>query len=1655
METKMKTNKFEKCFSALLCVLLAACIGMVGSAQLIAKAAEEKLYLEDIQIGTNFGGFTAQSFIDKGYKIVDNVNLNVGTDTGKDVYLAYKTTTNKDLAIRDIKLMAMDSGYTVFDYNDLNEHIASQNAGRAQTFADAAKGFAANYLAGSPRAIDAYNALNLFRVEQKGTELLGDYIVAGKADQAFFSKMLVESNAQAINAIIGFINIGLTPYLNEYDEESGKQVTADWASLIPLSELWQKFENGITKDEEIELDKKYNDIAKNLFHQIQDFTTYYENAVVRAGENYENLDLDLKGDIDDAPQALENAEEKDMDVAYIICYEKLNQYDFDESTKLGDWFLSVGRQTSDKADIRQLYPVIDAMGENQACIVDTGGLISAVFNLTENEHMQEIDGMIKDVKDEVKKIDGNETLYVFDNRNDDFETYAKFAVTADANRQSAATNPIDRTSFWWDDFYDKYYPAFSKVSFILGAVYAVVGVVAIVSAAGVFVTTLMATTCVVMAALNTVFTAIFTAVTFLNTWGAPFFSLVSMAVTLALFIFMFANLIIQQCKKIVKAAFQTEMPDYIVDTRKTGGGEINVLYECVRNDIGKVQDINAAKQWKWVVMSITRDPRVGSPIEADKNGNFFKQVNGNGSVQNGYDSVKYFGDRTPADLNAYCEKNQVNGCYLHYRTENSLENINEDDTDTAADETLPQTGVSYLSDIVVSVAPDAETARNRIMSKSGKYLFDQNLSPDQNIATYIGYSLTDDPKDAITDIRVVPNVGKSTGSNEISYGDVKYIFSHVLGFDDTAGGRFGTPTCDALYFAKDEKAGDPIPVDSLTVVSSLSKVGADSEWIPVSYLGNDQPYNFDTSFYLYNTGEGYNAYWSDKDNYLNKMPSVYLYYKPVNARSGGTKYLSGIFFSGGYDDTPQKVLSWLSLIEGEPEQLREKLLQNKRTQDAGISLSHSIGDRNWGSNSTSSGKYNDIDLRLYYTWTYYPKRALTNIAAYQGDTYSTSLPYSMSKPLDGVAQNFVAAVNFQQQYGIPTEAMARFVMPGNVFRNSDGCVWEASNNSWQFRDAFNGTRTDVMPDGIPFGYKKAHFLPTALYLCGPVEGKDPLRLDDVIICQANLQPLPVDADGVYHYQLDKVMYETDLEYSYTKEVSSNGRICTLEPDTTLSADGRKEATGDFRPVVDIKNPHSLYAFNLSYPDALDSSNKLMRKTQPCYIYLRGQKTDKQKYISSLSVGAYSRTQFKKENPDQKENLADSMAEGTAMFMAASGCADETIIYNVAAPNQSDAWYNRQKDGVGKTDAPENVPAAYIGVTRTDDPKKAITGVLLYQLDDSIAPGEITCGGIKYTCAGTGMPIIMNGKRYFLYYSRNAGDAAGLPIEDVKIDTTPIISGYATNLCADKTSGEPYGNPSQTAYIHTKYSQSTEFFNKLYIGRGRTKKEAMCDLLSQGCIECIDIDLNQGIEGNTILLGYRSGRINQAAIDAKKSQSAKDKELALQTNEAIYDIVVTCGEPFYEEGIICNNMYYHPVAGSDLESDLNGWDGDSIHMYYASPYYSEDYNFKNNASTLLPQDVYSGCITKLAFAESDRVPYNTALAQSDESENIMPWEYVMQSNNEVPADLNQGAVSYSPHHAGDIRISMFAQRMDGSVKPSGEITGGFLEETYAVGNVSIK
>ena len=1633
-----------------------------------ALAAENAVYIEDIQLYTTKSGDAddakddAEKYFAKiGYTLMD-ADLNAGTSTSYYVYMGFKTTKDRTKAITDIKMMPMNGGYQTYNYDQIMAYMTSQASQTAATLKKAADDFAAQYNNGSPRASDALMGLNLMRVPGENLPL-GDYILSGRADQDFFAQLVVKGSSAVVHAVSNFLNIGVVPYENDYDE-NGASITVSWAEKLPSSYLWESYAQGLAQDEEIQLAQRYEDLARLLFTEIQKFTVNYENARMRFENNNNTLSLSAEIDsMEDGVKHLEEMTTEDADLSYLAAYELLNSYNFNETTMLGDWFIRLGHETSDSVDLKLLYPVVESMGIGMASLVFMTGFIGTVWNLTENTFNQEFaDAVAKFKKDFGDGVD------IYENLDEEFKGKT-FGYTSEAIRKKGAENLPLSVLENIDEKAANIKQKMKELELLIGIASTAVAFVALVAKIGIACTA----PAVATAATTSSAFAFFSGVSTFVGGMALTFTVASLAL---LAVSLIIVLIVWWMKKNAeenKVDFQSVKPDYFYDAINKEGIDSFVLYKSARDfsgnleepktftlievkdtSVGLVGDLNAAKQWRWVILCFTKDKYVGSPITADENGDFFKVTKGDPRPLDGWDSVKYFDERTVGDLNAHCEKNEVNGIYLHYRTEASLatrtdtpvntpetepgtEPENGPSTDPAAEpEEKPSGNKSYIMDVIVCVGKDAMEAKSAIVSHKNKfYVLDYNLSPNTKRYTYLGYALTEDPNQAITDLRVAPYSG-SGEKTPLNYGDVTYTQVDVLGYYKGKGNKQNTPQADALYYTDDPKAGSPIEADGLHPVASWDQV--QPGWEPVSLFGCDLPYNFRLGYGLQNYEDYYSVYLSyiesHGDHDLNRQSSAYLFYEPSEQYTHGVMYLSGLFFAGGtdvyeYDDIDE-------IDEADVSELTAKLATYDRCAPGSeVNLAHSIG-------KMKSEERRNIYQYVYYTWTYNPKRAVTDIALYQGDYFTTSLPYTMSKPLDGVKRDYVSAPVLQQQITpkTGTDAVLRYLSPFNCFMRYDAILIDDLEISLPHN--VYGSYTKTKPEGIEFGYSKLRFMITGLYVSGPVEGLEPLTLDDIAFAES----------------------EDDYESSTSPDGTVSYEMRCATPNGFMPMPEKR-----YRPVVQLRDPHLVNPVSLSYPENWTGNNDYRSDTKPVWLFVKGQIAPRGQYISALSIGSFSRQQYKDSNPNAGKNelkAVDTMVDMQAMAGAVSGCTDELIVYNVALKNQNNAWYNKQKDGKCQIDAPSDSPAAYLGVNRSDSRSDAITGMVLYKSKLQLVSETIEIDGVTYTCGGTSSPIMIGNDRYYLYYTKNSGAIPGCAIKELSIDDIPLISGTATNLCCNEGSDQLYGNVNQPTFLHLHYDQDEiEFYNKLYIGHGSNERAAMCDLLGQGCVQYVDIDLNNKIDGDTVLLGYRSGCHDWDAI-YPLSGTALQNELARQEKEAIRDILVTSDEPYHAKGIVSKGIYYTPVSSSSLNAGCKY--GAELYMYYASPYYSANYNKKNHTSSTLPETVFTGYITSLAFAENERVPYTTLLqndaqwlnqkANAEATGNIedyYPWEYVMAYGDTTPADLNEGTVFCNGDYCEETRLYMFARRSDGSVKPAGEITGGYVESTYPIGDVYLK
>ena len=1641
-------------------IILVVCFALEYPVQMLGKAyaAEKVYYISEVK---TFQAKTEAEAIklceSDGYTCAKK-DLNAGT--GKDaVVMGYKLTEDKDEAIYDIKLLHMNGGYQIKNYAEANEKLEKDNAGAGEALYDAANEFIANYQDGSPKAEEAYKGLNLFSIPEENNIGLGDFIVQDKADDNFFTKIVTRASSGALTAIANFLASGLTPLEKGKDQKTGKEKDISWADKVSDSPLWKVLESKKTsKDELSSYDKEYGDDANAFFKQLQKFATDFENAQSAYDEG-EYVDNAEKLSMDEAVEGSDEPTEEDRAMTYVNAYNFLNEYEAYQGRPLGEFLVDIGKKTSDKVDLRRLYPVMEQMTPAQRRMIGLVGVLPLIGCLGENKANPEAEKILNRAKAKIKEKMGENSFSVWINTNPELAD-KKVAFTSDAIRLNAAQQLVNQKTDMdkWNEAKKivndvlKWINVGSSVLFVLTWIAGNYGLAGLV---------LKTASTVISATVSAICTKSIAISAMVSSWTG-IFSLVILAVT---FIFFIVSLIIDAILKSMPKEY-TEMADFAVDTKIDDGNNINLIYEAVKDNQGRIADLNAYEaQNGWLCMYTSKDERSGSPIRADANGNVFDIVYGDTSTPNGYECTSEFGRITPANCNTGAKSDDVNGIFINYRTERSIANSSPDaNTGTQQKSSGSKT---YYADLVVVSGKDPQTVKARIAKMEGKYqVLDQNLCADERKEslgesqyTYLAYTVTENPKLAVRDIRVAT----FQNGGQINFGSNSYGCAGTLGYpaNDKNEDKSFPGDLDGLYFTKNENAGSPIEVGKLHLVSSHSE--AKAGWEPVTTFSG-LPYNFATTRFTYAGDKdwgrtqqyayNYTGYATDEDDTWDNAKR-YMYYEPETTYTSGTKYLSGIFFGFGADSEKAAAYTGMNTL-AKISQLFDTLSSIHNTEEPSATKGVNIAESYFykGYIIDSNQKY----MRMYYTWSYNPYRALTDVQVLRGSPYTSSLPLSFQKAVSYSA-NVSAAADSSASYvaasvvtqrSVASKRVLRGISPENAYMAPNGLMGANTEVSKGFTRESQGNFS--IADG------KLTLLPTNLYVSGYVKGRPGLTLDDVVVSTSARQG-----------------------------VNNGGKLtCDVSEDKTLAGNTPE---GDFFSVQEFKDPYNLTPFNISYPSWTDDDGKAKKSDEdngdhyhkagtPVYMYIKHPVVRK-KYISKILVGAAVREDVKntfenknKEPTDDELEAFDKQVDLKAMSDAVSAGTDEMIPYDVAG-DPTKAWYNHVKAGTDPEPPKKGDPAAYLSVTRTDDVDKAIRSVLLYESDAKNTPDQLQFDRATYYCASNSTPIKMNnGNTYFVYYSYNQGTVPGKPITELEISDKVFISGSSTALVVNKADvigkkngknvvtepAVPFGDSRIEVFIHAKYDVTTSYFSKIYTASGDTAKEAQLALLEQGCTEFCDIDLNRGVGGKFVYLGYRGYSLDEDAINEKTSESAKEAEKQEQLYEAVYDIICTVGEEFHPEGIVSerHQIYYAPVVRYDrnknpVATDLNeGTNGPKIYMYYTTMYAADDYNRRMRSEedpifSTMPKEYMKSPLTKIGFALYDYVPYSQDMeaASTGTDNKVIPWEYVMKSDNKEQLELNEGAVSFDKYHmTGDNRIYMFAQREAGNVKASAEITGGY-------------
>ena len=443
---------------------VALCIGNCVSA--FAASSNKENYIKEVYLSYGKTAKEAKNYLtDNGYEVVD-YNLNEGADDTisdkRAVYLGYKTTSNAEEAITDLKLMNMKGGYSVQDY----QMILSEQKDNIKAFFDdfkvAVKEFRANYNAGQQRAIAAYELLNML-YDDDTEQNLGDLLLkkvkeeytdeeynalpdSEKAKVADMTTILMQGNSLAILSMERIIAMGTdesdTPWANRYQEaKTYDEMVEDLMDSLNLT----------VSEAQKKLDTEYSADAKKVassFEAYKEYLAIYTNAEI----SFENTNEEIEAYA---------AANEDFDMSKWLAagtqYETVKALTNDD-VSLYDLITSDEYDVTNE-DSTMLYPLIASLSEGQRACLDFLPMYQLVSIGINDENtfkaaMEEID---------IDSVDGWQNISIYDGVDRSIFN-GDVALTGEAYRlqNSTGKNPVtDVTDY------------ISKTSYVLYATFAV------------------------------------------------------------------------------------------------------------------------------------------------------------------------------------------------------------------------------------------------------------------------------------------------------------------------------------------------------------------------------------------------------------------------------------------------------------------------------------------------------------------------------------------------------------------------------------------------------------------------------------------------------------------------------------------------------------------------------------------------------------------------------------------------------------------------------------------------------------------------------------------------------------------------------------------------------------------------------------------------------------------------------------------------------------------------------------------------------------------------------------------------------------------------------------------------------------------------------
>ena len=621
------------------CALAAVTAVGVGTsfkrfASITASAASNEQFLSEVALVYEDSVEEAQAAIAGTDWKLFNKDLNPNADYMFDdgVYLIYKTSTNVEDAITDLRVMDMYGGYTTTSYKQQLEKSRSQYTQAISNLRKATDEFKTLYNAGDDMAKLAYRQMNYYKdmKTENGTETgmkMGDFFLNMPEDNKVV-QVFMEGNSLITSNLVSLIAVGVSG-------ASGETLS---------TRIAEKYE------------------AKDTLSDID----YHEDATALA-KSFDTIKAKLiRYDTLKEQYDLEDDNMSDEEYSFLAEYATIA--DLLTTITLGKTTLAEFLKGT--WETKDLYPIVAAFTPGQKALVAMGQLETVLKYNSPSKPIAELTETVENLEAEMKDENGNLPVYDVYEGVDREIFKGDFAMTTAAERQQALTGE----TWGFGDAASR--SVGMTVGYILSSIVdlAMAGTAIGISVKHSSLTVAYNTALEVYGAARGAEAVAATKaknIACLNLYNFEYNSCwLSIQTPLTIASIAFALILVGGYS--IATWYNYYNPDYLevpttlIDVKETDSGDKYVKYSAAKVYDGEegqdVADFNAYEGKEWVALYYTKDANAGNCLTP----NFVYREN-NATVSKRHQGISMFGEDKAFNLNSHVYNKDAVGIYLTVR----------------------------------------------------------------------------------------------------------------------------------------------------------------------------------------------------------------------------------------------------------------------------------------------------------------------------------------------------------------------------------------------------------------------------------------------------------------------------------------------------------------------------------------------------------------------------------------------------------------------------------------------------------------------------------------------------------------------------------------------------------------------------------------------------------------------------------------------------------------------------------------------------------------------------------------------------------------------------------------------------------------------------